>query len=90
MSSITVADLLEEPNVTQEDYDKWAIVSSTEIVPRKMIEMIIEKCIRDESEPAYSDATQEEAADIRKYAEWLLKQFEEPEPTAEYDPLPFD
>lgn len=42
----------------------------------KIVEMIIEKCIRDESEPAYSNAAQEEAMDIRKYAERLLEQFE--------------
>ena len=55
-------------------------VADIEVVPRKMVEMIIKKCKDHASGPRPSDyivGVSDEAGVIAKYAESLLKQFEE-------------
>ena len=79
MSRVTILDLVSDYKDADIDMSTCKKSRDIQVIPRKMVEMIIEKCVRDESEPAYSNATQEEATDIRKYAESLLKQFEEDE-----------
>ena len=64
------------------NYEQYAKLAETEIVPRKMVEMIIEKCKDPVSGPKPSDyivGISDEAELIAKYAESLLKQFEEDE-----------
>lgn len=75
MSRVTLSDVwhtLTEAPAT--DFDK---VSQLEIVPRKMVEMIINYCKSDEYLTIKSDAAKAEAYLIRHYAEYLLEQFEE-------------
>ena len=52
-------------------------VKNIEVVPRKMVEMIIEYCKRESEINDYHDAVRIEAYEIQQYAESLLKQFEE-------------
>ncbi len=75
MSRVTLSDVwhtLTEAPAT--DFDK---VSQLEIVPRKMVEMIIEKCSKDICAEHGSNFAKAEASLIKRYAESLLKQFEE-------------
>ena len=55
---------------------KYNQIKDIEIVPRKMVEMIIERCEEDSAQPFYHDCIIEEARDIKRYAEALLEQFE--------------
>lgn len=63
----------------QEQFDKWHECMATPIVPRKMVEMIIEECERDEiTNYKYGNyCAGDNLKHIREYAESLLKQFEE-------------
>lgn len=63
----------------QEQFDKWHECMATPIVPRKMVEMIIEECERDEiTNHKYGNyCAEDNLKHIREYAESLLKQFEE-------------
>ena len=63
-------------------------ILNIEIVPRKMIEMIIEKCDRDieefDGESNIYGAVRAEARNIKNYALSLLEKFEEePKPNKE-------
>ena len=74
MSRVTFGDLYIDYldiNTSVKDCKK---VQEVEIVPRKMVEMIIEKCRQDIIKYNHNS---EEAACIKQYAESLLKQFEE-------------
>ena len=63
-------------------------ILNVEIVPRKMVEMIIQKCDRDikefEGDSNIYGAVRAEAGNIKNYAFSLLEKFEEePEPYEE-------
>lgn len=76
MSRVTFSDLYNDYldiNTSVKDCGK---VQNVAIVPRKMVEMIIEKCRQDVIKYNHDS---EEAACIKQYAESLLKQFEEEE-----------
>lgn len=75
-------------------------IKDIEIVPRKMVEMIIEKCKKNEEalrpyygEP-FEDGQDVAYTNIRVYAELLLKQFEKDDfsntEKCLVEPLPFD
>ena len=77
MGRVTIDHLDFDFNHTEiEKHDDCSMI---EVVPRKMVEMIIEKCKQDSAQPFYHDCIIEEARDIKRYAESLLKQFEEGE-----------
>lgn len=61
--------------------DEQVEVKDIEIVPRKMVEMIIERCECTINCACYTEDNMRvlEARDIKEYAESLLKQFEEEE-----------
>ena len=87
MSRVTVGDLYREYC----DDEKWQTLKDIEVVPRKMVEMIIKKCedtIRKQefimdfyaSDPYISSNAQAariNTMQLKEYAESLLKQFEE-------------
>ena len=80
MSRVTIKDLYWELD-SDASNKSWDDAKEIEIVPRKIVEMIIERCVEDVN---YSDWRYSvdkgkicEAADIKDYAESLLKQFEE-------------
>ena len=54
----------------------WADVKDIEVVPRKMVEMIIKKCEEEINSCHKSAAAVAEASIIKRYAEKLLEQFE--------------
>lgn len=77
MNRMTIDNLFIDSMKDAEGYDK---IKNIEIVPRKIVEMIIEKCIDHTSVSYPSDyimGVLNEADWIAKYAESLLKQFEE-------------
>ena len=78
MSRVTLIDIYNER--FNEPSLKLSATADIEVVPRKMVEMIIEKC-KDHTLVSYpSDyiiGVSNEADWIAKYAESLLKQFEE-------------
>ena len=55
----------------------WDGCKDIEVVPRKMVEMIIERCVRDMCSASNDGAMCYEASCIKDYAESLLKRFEE-------------
>lgn len=71
------------------NYEQYERLANTEIVPRKMIEMIIEMCEKEEDEalddaygkyeddPDYSTGYANAMSAIRVFANSLLEQFEE-------------
>ena len=69
MSSVKIKDIYYDGEV-----DSCEKVKNIEVVPRKIVEMIIEKCHQDIIKYNHNS---EEAACIKQYAESLLKQFEE-------------
>lgn len=73
MSRVTISDL--HAGIHHSRVDAYGLYKDIEIVPRKMVEMIIEKCEKDGA--TYLSHVANEALDIKKYAESLLKQFEE-------------
>lgn len=75
MSRVTIDDIVRNYNADRYPYDGGRI----EVVPRKIVEMIIEQCENDASEPKsdnYILGISNEANCIKRYAESLLKQFE--------------
>lgn len=91
MSRVTINDSAWDYRHTATCED---IVSSAdiEIVPRKIVEMIIEKCEKDGA--TYLGAVGNEALDIKEYALSLLAQFEKDDSSntekCSEEPLPFD
>lgn len=80
MSRVTINNIL---NLC---YVERPRVVDIEVVPRKMVEMIIEHCLEDykcmcESQGVdqYANGICVESTEIKRYAETLLKQFEEEE-----------
>lgn len=85
MSRVTIESLYSDFTVPRKEareygmnYEQYAHLAVTEIVPRVIVEMIIDKCSQDEE--LYSKLDRIEAAtashDVKEYAETLLKQFE--------------
>ena len=72
MSRVTIGDIYNDVNDTT--YFRALCIADIEVVPRKIIEMIIEKCERDKQ---LGRGWENEANSIISYAEELLKQFEE-------------
>lgn len=72
MSRVRLIDIYNER--FNEPTLKLSATADIEVVPRKMVEMIIEKCRQDVIKYNHDS---EEAACIKQYAESLLKQFEE-------------
>ena len=73
MSRVTIGELTEDYlPFTKEGNEATTI----EVVPRKMVEMIIEKCRQDVV--GYTHKS-DEAAKIKQYAEMLLHEFEKDE-----------
>jgi hypothetical protein len=80
MSSVAIKDLYWEVSNDKYASNVWNGYKDIEVVPRKMVEMIIAKCTDHASGPKPSDyiiSVSNEADWIAKYAESLLKQFEE-------------
>ena len=76
MSKVTILSLVSD--YKEEGYE-WRypnVLDKTEIVPRKLVEMIIEKC-NDVATKCFNPADSEKVDGIIEYAESLLKQFEE-------------
>lgn len=77
MDKVTIKDLYWELSSDELYRDFiWDGCKDIEVVPRKIVEMIIEKCEEDSAQPFYHDCIIEEARDIKRYAESLLRQFE--------------
>lgn len=84
MSRVTFSDLYNDYldiNTSVKDCGK---VQNVAIVPRKIVEMIIEKCLKDyecaceyQEIDQYANGICIESKDIKRYAESLLKRFEE-------------
>lgn len=73
MSRVTIKKLYGEIDYDEDDY---IAIKDVKIVPRKMVEMIIERLKRNISaceNDSYADFT---LTDVLQYAESLLKQFE--------------
>lgn len=77
MSRVSIKELYWELTDDKYSNNVWEKYKDIELVPRKMVEMIIEKCEEDSAQPFYHDCIIEEARDIKRYAKSLLKQFEE-------------
>jgi len=84
MSRVTIDNI--QHDASGLDNMSWAEITELyqiEVVPRKMVEMIIAKCKKNEEAllPYYGEPFEDGAdsayTDIRNYAESLLKQFEE-------------
>lgn len=76
MSRVTIGRLYEDiknNNVSKEN--RRICIADYEVVPRKIVEMIIERCLIGEN--LVNKTTAMEVRYIRNYAESLLKQFEE-------------
>jgi hypothetical protein len=78
MSRVTLIDIYNER--FNEPSLKLSATADIEVVPRKIVEMIIAKCADHASGPKpsnYIAGVSDEADWIKNYAESLLKQFEE-------------
>lgn len=80
MSTVTIKELYWELN-SDASNKSWDDAKEIEIVPRKIVEMIIDRCVTDVNDSDWRYSADKgkicEAADIKEYAESLLKQFEE-------------
>lgn len=79
MSSVKIKDIYYDGEV-----DSCEKVKNIEVVPRKMIELIIEKCneivVEFGQDPTnYANGRCNSARQLNDYAEWLLELFEEDE-----------
>ena len=78
MSRVTIKDLFWE--ISQDRYasNVWDGYKDIEVVPRKMVEMIIERCEGTINCACYSEDNMRvwEARDLKEYAESLLEKFE--------------
>lgn len=72
MSKVTIEDIYDD--IKHGSVSDYAASKDVEVVPRKMVEMIIEECERRSS--GRTKARCEEAQYIREYAESLLEKFE--------------
>lgn len=80
MSRVTIQELYDD--IVDTDFVKYLKMNNTEIVPRKIVEMIIKKCEEIQNDNYHDDEPHEcgkcsASDDIKEYAESLLKQFEE-------------
>lgn len=75
MSRVTIKELYWEIDRDTYANNVWNGYKDIEIVPRRIAEMIIERCSI--SEKLVNKTTAMEVRDIRNYAESLLEQFEE-------------
>lgn len=78
MSRVTIDNI--QHDASGLDNMSWADITKLyqiEVVPRRMVEMIIERCIRDMCSASNDGAMCYEASCIKDYAESLLEQFEE-------------
>lgn len=76
MSSVTIKELYWELKFGPSE--EWTGAKDIEVVPRKMVEMIIEKCNKDADDPELEEFdAHNEAYYIAHFAKELLKQFEE-------------
>ena len=73
MSRVTIKELYGEDDYII-DYDE--AIKNIEIVPRKIVEMIIAECTKDICAEHKSDGAKAEASLIKRYAEELLEKFE--------------
>ena len=94
MNHVTIKELYWE--ISEDKYgDKvnnvWEDYKDIEVVPRKMVEMIIERCKKDFCSRTNDGSMCYEASCIKDYAESLLKQFDEEDENI-HSPidLPFD
>ena len=79
MNRVTIGDLLEDYEDDKIDIITGVQAHDIEIVPRKIVEMIIDKCKEHASGPKPNDyivGVAQEADWIGEYAESLLDQFE--------------
>ena len=76
MSRITIGDLYKDLRWETQNVDNKRI-AETEIVPRKIVEMIIQKCHEDYKVYGEQSFVGKEAVFIGTYAKDLLRQFEE-------------
>lgn len=80
MSRVTINDICSDCD--KQSFDEYWDIRGIEVVPRKMVEMIIKKCEEIQNDNYHDDEPHEcgkcSASDeIKEYAESLLKQFEE-------------
>ena len=74
MSRVTIDNLFIDSMKDAEGYDK---IKNIEIVPRKIVEIIIAECNSQISDFHHNPSIVNTATHIKDYAESLLKQFEE-------------
>ena len=74
MSRVRLIDIYNER--FNESSLKLSATADIEVVPRRMIEMIIAECTRDVCAEHKSDGAKAEASLIKRYAEDLLEEFE--------------
>lgn len=74
MSRVPIKDLYREMNNC--NMSIWSECANIEVVPRKMVEMIIKECTKDVCAEHKSDGAKAEASLIKRYAEDLLEKFE--------------
>lgn len=72
MSRVTIESLM-----AHEAWAEFCEIEDVEIVPRKMVEMIIERLKRNISSCENDSYTDFTLTDVLQYAESLLKKFEE-------------
>lgn len=74
MSRVTIDDITGD--YYNDHTDKSFAICDVEVVPRKIVEMIIAECTRDVCAEHKSDGAKAEASLIKRYAEELLEKFE--------------
>lgn len=77
MSRVAIKDLFWEISNDKYASNVWDGYKDIEVVPRKIVEMIIERCSI--GEKLVNKTTAMEVRDIRNYAESLLEKFENDE-----------
>jgi hypothetical protein len=75
MSKVTINTLF-SAKWCEQDEAAWKEVVHTSIVPRKMVVMIMEKCMKDYDVYGKESFAGREALSIAEYAHELLKKFE--------------
>lgn len=77
MSRVAIKDLYWEISNDTYASNVWDGYKDIEVVPRKIVEMIIEKCEKDICNDQKSVPAVAEASLIKRYAEELLEKFED-------------
>lgn len=79
MSRVTIGDLYSDFVTVETPFEDWRKAWSVQVVPRKMVEMIIEECesLKMTNYRYGNYCAGDNLAHIKEYAESLLKQFEE-------------